>query len=265
MNFRGRVFIAFLLTAALAGVVGNRTDVFVVEILPEFLSQKLTISVGWLAFALIWLVGFPLYRSRKYQVALQNVSNLNKIGDKLARSIPSLYALPADREIAELSAQRFARSLFKDIVKDSPFDTCGIAIYYPNRENTDYLNTWLSYSSPNETSSTLAFYIGSESGPDSPSNARGIAGTTFLDGQTRIVHFDKDERPDNRLYLASDNGRIGYRSLICSVISSGLEPKSIGVLCLYGSSQSAFDSKSTSTIVESLAYRFSAVLTSFSE
>jgi hypothetical protein len=93
---------------------------------------------------------------------------------------------------------------------------------------------------------------------------RGIAGETFLDGETRIVHFKRDGTADNNSYHAFSKGIPDYRSLICAAISNDTERRSLGVLCLYSKSLKTFDGEGVKTLVESLAYRFAVVLLSFS-
>ncbi len=271
IGFRVQVVIAFLLTAALTGVIGNRTDDFVVKVLPEFLSRPVTTNVGWILFSVLWMVGLPLVISVRYKAALRDVSNLNKIGDRLASNILSLYTPIPNRVTAEKNARKVVRTLFQDIIeKNGPFETCGIAIYRPNSAQ-DCLNAWIWYSTPNHASDSVAFYIGNDAGRNNPSSARGVAGTTFMDGKTRVVHFDRYGRADTNLYLPYSNGRTSYRSFISTAISSSVETQKgfasrrLGVLCLYSSGSETFDNEGIKTNVESLAYRFSLVLMSFAQ
>ncbi|MEL7495262.1 MAG: hypothetical protein AAGJ95_15060, partial [Cyanobacteria bacterium J06554_11] len=265
IDFRSQVaiaFLAFLATAALTGVIGNRADAFLVNNLPALLSQEITLRAGWLATVAMLIAGLLLFAIIGYEAALRNASNLNRINDALARNISTLYIPDSSRPEAQKNAKRVTRDLFKTIVKKRPFDTCGIAIYYPDPSG-NYLRTWEWYSAPNENSESLGFYIGENSGRNAPIRARGIAGETFIDGETRIVHFQKDGTADNNLYMSFDRGTTSYRSLICVAILSDLDQSSIGVLCLYSREAKTFDSSGVRTIIESIAYRFSFVLLSF--
>ncbi|MEO0808931.1 MAG: hypothetical protein AAFY33_21760, partial [Cyanobacteria bacterium J06643_4] len=112
----------------------------------------------------------------------------------------------------------------------------------------------------NESSDSLRFYVGLKSSPQ----ARGIAGETFVDGKTRVVHFQRDGIADSNIYIPSSKGAPSYRSIICvAIVSDEATQESLGVLTLHSGSISTFDDKSTRTLIEALALRFSAVILSF--
>jgi hypothetical protein len=88
IDFRGQVilaFVTFLVTNAIAGIIGNRADEWFVKKLP-LLSQKISISVGWLMLIAISATVLIVFITIGYEAALRDSSNLNKIGDTLARN-----------------------------------------------------------------------------------------------------------------------------------------------------------------------------------
>ena len=184
IDFSAKVIIIFLLTAALTGVVGNRADELFVSFLP-FFSRTITIEIGWLLFLTGWAVGLPSVLAARNGAALRDVSNLNNIGDKLVSNIPLLYTPVRDHAAAQSNARTVARTLFQDIVKDRPFDTCGIAIYLPE-ETQSCLGAWEWYSTPNHASSRITFSLSTD---PNDRNARGIVGTTFMDGKNARCPF----------------------------------------------------------------------------
>ena len=269
LDFRIQVIIIFLLSAAVTGIVGNRADDFVVEVLPGFLSKPVVVQRGWLFFVVAWAIFLPSVIYVRYRAALRNVSNLTKIGDRLSSHILSLYTALPNSVTAEKNAKEVAKILFQDIIKDRPFDDCGIAIYTPNSTQT-YLNAWQWYSTPNHASETVAFYVGGDDGKNKPSSARGMVGTAFMQEKTQVFHFNKDGSADDNRYLPYSNGRASYRSFICEPIiislktNQRIERRKLGVLCLYSPSRNTFDNSGIQVTVKALAYRFSVVLMSFS-
>ena len=257
-RFRNLVIAAllFITSAATAGIIGNRANDHFGKLLP-FLGQAVPITIGSSLLVLV-LGSIPItVLVIKYYTALGILSDLNKLDDSLFRIFPKLYKAESPHE-KEMMKKRAAKKLLNDFVKLENFKLCGIALYCPN-EHGSYLITWLRFSTPNEMDDeSLAFYIGDESTTNSPTGGRGIAGTTFIDGETRVVHFDKHGDADNNIYIPSPSGRIGYHSLICAAIpGAGVN---LATLCLYSNRKDKFDSKNMKKMVQSIAERFAVVL-----
>ncbi|MBD2107286.1 GAF domain-containing protein [Nodosilinea sp. FACHB-13] len=246
----------FAASAAVTGVIGNKADVFVDKVLP-FLGKSLTFDVGTLVCILVLFSGPLTYTVIRHQAALRLVSDMHRLDDSLFRLIPSLYKASEASEKEDIR-KKSVKKLMTDLVKLETFNTCGVALYC-RKAQSDYLTTWLRYSTPNETDDVaLTFFIGDDSLQGSPSGSRGIAGLTFLDNQIHIVHFDKNGDADDNRYIESPAGRIGYRSLICAAIPS--ENGNLGVLCLYSSHQDSFDRRGMRDVIQGIADRFSVLM-----
>ena len=265
VHFRVQVVIAFILflaTAALSGIIGNRTDALLIKYLPPLLSQEVTISAVWIVFVALLVLALVIFIISSYETTIRNASNLTKIRDIITRNVSPLYAPIPNRPDAEQVARQITTDVFRAIVKSQPFDRCGTAIYVPSSERDDYTETWEWHSSPNESPDSLAFYVGDNSGRDRPRIPRGIAGETFVSRETHVVHFNQDGIADTNLYIPGGKGKPGYRSLICVAILGDTKPESLGVLCLYSKDAATFDRKGVRIIIEALAYQFSFVLLS---
>lgn len=247
----------FFATAAIAGIVGNYADRNLSRL--DFFFKW---SIDFWAFLIILALCLlpTLGMLIHYYSAHKLASRLNEMDDRLIRLLPSLYLGERSFQEREDSIRRVVKDLQQEVLRIfNSFQQCGIAIYLPSNEN--YLVTWTHHSTPNEIDSTLSFYIGIDSSRNAPTGARGIAGETFLDGKTRVVHINEKGIPDNPSYIRSPSGRIGYRALICASITDGASGRrSVGVLCFYSPHTNAFDSTSVQKLVEGLARRFSSVL-----
>lgn len=251
--------LAFIATAALAGIIGNRADRNLPELAPLFqwiLSFRLFFIVLPACLIPMMLLLVHYYSAHKIS------SKLNQIDDRLIRLMPSLYLEEIIQAQRERSIERIVGDLQREVLSlFNSFHDSGVAIYLPAEDNPDYLVIWKHHSTPNEADSRLSFYIGYDGARNTPTGARGIAGETFLDGQTRVVHLDRNQVPDNAAYIGSPIGRVGYKSLICAaIIKETPEQRALGILCFYSRSRDTFDSQSTQRLVEGLARRFCAVL-----
>lgn len=247
---------AFAGTAAAAGVIGNRVDAHIDSVMP-LLGKPTPLNTGTSVLVFFLCMVPSAWFIIRYSNALKTTSNIYAIDDLLLTSLHEIY----QSSDAINASKRTANLLFQSLIKVKAFDSCGIAIYRPQPDG-NYLTTWQQYSTPNEgSSSSLSFFIGDGNSSSSPTSARGIAGTTYLDLSTRVVHIERratEDVADDSLYLASPSGRVSYRSLICAAMIH--RNKAVGVLCLYSSIKDAFDKPEISKLVEGLAVRFTAVV-----
>lgn len=251
------IALTFVLHAAIQGVIGNRADAWL-PMLGTALSYDVTASIGYLLLVVLLSLVLPVSLLIRYRAAFRTASSLNKIDDSLSRSIATLYGNPTLEERGQI-AKRVTERLFQSVRKVHPFQTCGLAIYFPD-DGGSYLTTWVLQGAPNESDPNLSFYIGDANSPNSPSGGRGVAGKTFLDGEMRAVHFTEDGRAeDSDIYFPTAYGKGSYRALICVAIPSGEPNKNLGVLCLYSSRYRTFNGAAKGFLI-AISQRLSVVL-----
>ena len=192
--------VGFLCVAAITGIIGNRADFTFQEALP-LINQPVTIKL-WAIVLLLLIIPSPaIYLLIRYQKALESLGNLSKLDDRLLRLLVKLR-----------NGNRAAtiETLVEDFLVDilnalDASGSCGISIYRRDPEDSDYLIRWKSSSRPLEDDAGLKFFVGDSSSLD----RRGIAGKTFRDKETRLVHITFAGRkcvPDNPDYLLVREG-----------------------------------------------------------
>ena len=256
--------VIYVLSAATQGIIGNRADAWLPELVAyarELLgSNNYAVAIVALCFVIASVLAI------RYRAALRTSSSLNEIDDRLARSIAVLYGTSEARVRAEM-ALRISRSLCESVLKSPPFDSCGIAIYYPD-EAQRRLKTWLRAGTPNESASLSffigdvnSFYIGDFGNREQPGDRRGVAGTAFMSSETQVVRFSADGRAENcNFYFPTPEGKGTYRSMICMAVSSGNPHRgNLGVLCLYSSNYRTFGADAVAFLI-AITRRLSVVM-----
>lgn len=254
---RAATIIGAGVSAAAAGVIGNRVDANLDKILP-ILAGPYTLHGGVGILIILLCVTPGLVFSLTYAAALEISSGINKLDESLLRLLPNLYQNLDQPDIRD-QLEKAARNLFVKLSKIKTFSNCGVAIYLPNSTRT-YLATWSRYASPNETEDSLTFFIGDEQRKNAPTGSRGVAGTVYIECSPMIVHIDKDGNADNNVYVPSPGGNVRYRSLVCVPVTGETESDVLGVLCLYSEEKSTFDGADMLEILSSIALRFTPIL-----
>jgi transcriptional regulator with GAF, ATPase, and Fis domain len=256
--------IATLLTLALSGVVGNRADSALLQLLP-FFQQIVSVSVArWLIVMVVLLpslaIGIPLgLTAFLYYRSQQAAINLVKLDDSLLRLLSS-FKQNQDREAAAIL-------LFQEFLEDTLelfTDGCRISILRPDGDNSEHLTIWQSLRVPSETIQRTQFYVGS----DSDNKRVGIAGLAFKQQTLKIVHLswqkDKWSQDDKNYYdfvNRTTQKSMPYRAVVAVPIVDNTNPnKCLGVLCLDSMNEQAFDSKRVQDGLRSVADRISAIL-----
>ncbi|MEM9805740.1 MAG: GAF domain-containing protein [Cyanobacteria bacterium P01_D01_bin.56] len=247
----------FIITAAAAGIIGNS----LYDALPDiwnYLKEPQPVS-RWLfpaVFAILSIV-IPFICIR-YLDGREIAATLIGIDAWILRSLDSLYKTQNPSEVISFTKTVCDR-IFKKTLAVKRFRKCGIAMYLPD-EPKQYLLTWSSDGTPNEISLDLRFNIANTNGQ--AENHRGVAGKTYLDGETRIVHINSDglSAKNSPFYFPSPQGRVSYKSFICVAISKDIHEENIGVLCIYSLYDSTFDTKAAVELVEAIAQRLSSVI-----
>ncbi|MCG8368337.1 MAG: GAF domain-containing protein [Pseudanabaenales cyanobacterium] len=245
--------LGFSASAALAGIIGNRVDANLDKVWP-LLGQPMQISIGTGILIFLFCSIPALILSLRYAEALETTAGIIKLDESLLRLVPDIYRYSED---IEERLKRTVKKLFKDLVKLKNFEDCGVALYRPNQQG-NFLVTWARYSNPNETDETLTFFIGDEISKNSPTG-RGVAGTSYVEKRTIVVHIDSKGYADNNIYTPSPSGRVGYRSLICVPVL-GESDCVLAVLCLYSSQTNTFDKSEMRKVIGGIAGKFSTIL-----
>jgi hypothetical protein len=241
---------------AAQGILGNRADAALVSILP-FLTIPIKVPL-WFALVFVILVVSPcVLVIQRYHAAHQISVKLHSLDETLWYLLPKLCEAPD----ASLALKRFFDEFLEQTLEFLQLlDNCGIAVYAPDTSDPNYLTTLFYLESPNESHDKARFYIGNGS-----NTKRGIAGVTFLDQKSHVVHLSRKNgelHADHSEYLFFDNPkrrRFPYKSLI-TVPIIGDAGDSLGVMCLYSNSATAFDSNAVKNLLVAIAGRLSTAM-----
>ncbi|MBH8552975.1 hypothetical protein I8751_11470 [Nostocaceae cyanobacterium CENA357] len=251
-------FLGTLLIIVINGIVGNRADEFFLQVLLPYLKQTIRLELWWAVLGLLIGVCPLLIILRYYYKAHQIAIKLNKLDESLLLLLPELSANP---DINEALKRLFEDFISRTLDVLQLLDGCGIAVYAPDPNDSDFLNTWCQLESPNENKEKARFYIGSDT-----SRKRGVAGNTFLDKNRRVVHLTRKNgawQADSHEYVflvdSRSRRRLSYRTLITIPIS-GDANDNLGVLCLYSNNITAFDSIAVQDLLVAIAGRLSAAM-----
>jgi GAF domain len=256
--------LATILTLAFSGIVGNRADSALLQLLP-FLQQTTTVAVArWLLILIVLLpslaIGIPLaLMALRYYRSQQAAISLVKLDDSLLRLLSAFKQNP-DKQVA-------TRLLFQEFLEDTLElfkDGCRISILQPDRDEPEFLSIWQSLRVPFETIQRTRFYIGSN-----PADRRvGIAGLAFQQQKLMTVHLywkNGQWTPDNPNYYIfiqrTTKKGMPYRSVVAvPIINNNEAEQCLGVLCLDSADEQAFDTKKVQDGLRSVADRVSAIL-----
>jgi hypothetical protein len=256
--------IATVLTLAFSGIVGNRADSALLQLLP-FLQQTTTVAVArWLLILIVLLpslaIGLPLSLiALRYYRSQQAAISLVKLDDSLLRLLSAFRQNPDKQAATRLLFQEFLEDTL-ELFKDG----CRISILQPDSNDPEFLTIWQSLRVPFETIQRTRFYIGS----NSADRRVGIAGLAFQQQKLMTVHLSwKKDRwiPDDSNYhiFIQRNTKKGmpYRSVVAvPIINNNDEQQCLGVLCLDSTDEQAFDTKKVQDGLRAVADRVSAIL-----
>jgi GAF domain len=272
--------VVFLLTAAIAGIVGNRADTLFIW-LWGLLTQKG--SWPWIIIFMILIIGFGLvlYSGsrntegiktelqkaqtdlQKVNIALDRMNMLIGLDDSLLRLLASwMPAKEREREMKLLLAD-----LLRDATTAFAGDVHRAIVFLPDASG-EHLRTWAHYQIPQETIIRSVFYVGK----DGDDRRRGLAGETFLEIKlhvARILHKNDHWKCDSESYIDFDKRRPfpPYRSLVCVPII-GLAPNSpevstttcLGVVCFDSQNPTIFDNPGAQYLLQVFSRRIAAAL-----
>jgi hypothetical protein len=251
-------FSATLLVVAIQQIVGNRADELFKEFITPLFNGPIPIPLLLTVILLLAIILACVVIIQHYRTAHQISAKLNSLDETLLLLLPKLLYTAPD-------ADQALRLLFEDFLHQTleflqPLDGCGISIYSLDPNDPDYLITYCQCELPNEKPNKARFYVG-----QGINTKRGVAGLTFLDQKSQIVHISRKngkfhaDHPEYIFLEKNDRRRYSYMSLI-TVPIIGDRNDSLGVLCLYSSSVTAFDSVSVQTILIAIAGRLSAAM-----
>jgi hypothetical protein len=251
--------VAFMASAAVAGIIGNRADFLFVWLWGLITTAGLRAWVIILLLLLLisWiLIVFRWRHNRSLSHGLDTIDNVVKLDDSLLRLIPSLISAQ-DRE-GEM--KRLLVELLRDATRAFAGDVHRASILLPDTSR-DHLRVWAHYQMPEESVARLKFYIGQE-----VDRKRGVAGEVFLDSQLRVVHIKEDNghwKPDTGSYIVFDAKRPypPYRSFVSVPIVVGEETTDcLGVVCFDSENLAAFDPPEIQYLLLKLGNRIAAGL-----
>ncbi len=256
--------IATVLTLSINGIIGNRADSVLLQLLP-FLQQTTTVAVARWIFILVILLPtlviiIPLaLRTLHYYRSQQAAINLVKLDDSLLRLLSSFKQNPDKQVATTLLFQEFLEDTL-ELFKDG----CRISILQPDSNDPDFLTIWQSLRVPFETINRTKFYIGNSKADKQV----GIAGLSFQKQILMTVHLSWKKNqwiPDNSNYhtfIQRDTLKgMPYRAVVTVPIINNNNPNQcLGVLCLDSMDEQAFDTKRVQDGLRSVADRVSAIL-----
>ncbi len=240
-----------VITAAVNGVIGNRTDAGFLWFWPHLLNfGRAVLSWQWLGYALFALLLLVSFARGRQITVLQRLAELD---DSLLGLLPELVAADDPRAVMRSLLTQFLRdatTIFSQEVNRA-------SILGPRGE---WLQAYASYGMPAESVERTKFYIGPEA-----HRLRGVAGTAFVTRATRIVHMSGqqgDWKSDDSTYIdfESHRPRLPYRSFVAVPILDGPDT-CLGVLCFDSLSRTSFDSRAIrENILPALATRTLATI-----
>ena len=255
---------ATLLTLSLSGIIGNRADSALLQLLP-FFQQTVTVAVArWLLVLVVLLpsfaIGVPLgLTAFHYYRSQQAAINLVKLDDSLLRLLSSFNQTQDKKAATTLLFQEFLEDTL-ELFRDG----CRISILRPDCNNPEFLTVWQSLRVPLETIQRTEFYIGS----NSTHKQIGIAGLAFKNQTLEVIHLSWQNNhwvPDNPKYytfVQRDTPKsMPYRAIVVVPIINNANPSQcLGVLCLDSMDIQAFDSKRVQDGLRAVSDRISATL-----
>jgi GAF domain len=256
--------LATLFTLSLSGIVGNRADSALLQLLP-FFHQTVTVTVARWRILLVFLVpilaiAIPLgFTAFHYYRSQQAAINLVKLDDSLLRLLCSFNQISDKTAATTLLFQEFLEDTL-ELFRDG----CRISILRADRHRPEFLTVWQSLRVPTETIQRTAFYIG----PNIADKRIGVAGIAFKQQTLKIAHLlwkQNQWTSDNTDYYAftqrSTPKSMPYRAIVAVPIIDNTNPNQcLGVLCLDSMDAQAFDSKRVQDGLRSVADRLSAAL-----
>jgi GAF domain len=256
--------IATILTLSFSGIVGNRADSALLQLLP-FLQQTTTVAVArWILILVIFLPSLAIIiplalTALRYYRSQQAAISLVKLDDSLLRLLSSFKQNPDKQAATTLLFQEFLADTL-ELFKDG----CRISILQPDNNDPDFLTIWQSFRVPSETIQRTKFYIGS----NQADKRVGIAGLAFQRQTLMTVHlFWKknqwvSDNPNYYTFIQRDTLKgMPYRAVVTVPIINNNNPNQcLGILCLDSMDEQAFDTKKVQDGLRSVADRVSAIL-----
>ena len=240
--------ILFVITAAIAGIIGNRADALFILLLGLVTSSVSANSLPWIIIILILLIGLftvvGFWGNTKSNLKITN--QIVDLDDRLLRLVPNLVSAGnLEEEMHRLIYKLLERAT---VVFDGEVNRASLFLPDPDRKQ---LRIWHGYQMPPESIRRTVFNI--EVGGSGI--MRGIAGETFLDGQPHVVHLRRENdqwRADRESsYIFFDQDRrslpsLPYQSCVCVPISVGTDlADRLGVVCFDSHNPIVFDSAET--------------------
>jgi hypothetical protein len=256
--------LATLITLSLSGIIGNRADSALLQLLP-FFQQTITVAVArWLIVLVvlvpIFAIGIPVgLTAFHYYRSQQAAINLVKLDDSLLRLLSS-FKQTSDKQAA-------TTLLFQEFLEDTLElfrDGCRISILREDCNTPEFLTIWQSLRVPLETIQRTKFYIGS----NADDKRVGIAGIAFRQQTIKITHLSWEQnqwsadRPEYYTFAQRTTLKsMPYRAIATVPIIDNTSPNQcLGILCLDSMDPQAFDSKRVQDGLQSVADRISATL-----
>jgi hypothetical protein len=245
---------SFVLLAAVGGIVGNRADALVMQVLP-FLSKAVNFMIPLWIVALVLLI-LLLLGTLNYYSSRQAVKLL-KLDESLLRLLAAFHNNADKPSATKLLFQDFLANVLELLPNG-----CRIFIMRPEEHNTNFLTIWQSWKIPIETIERTRLQIS-----DSQNRDIGLAGSAFLSGKQEVANFTwKNEAwvSDNAkyIYIVPKNTKksLPYKSAIAVPIINEVTNECIGVLCVDCIYEKAFDSQDIQQILAVIASRTPSIL-----
>lgn len=270
----------FIVTAAIAGIVGNRADTLFVwlwGILSKINSWPwiitlVTMVIGFgLVLVFVWRSGGALRAElhkmnlelTKVRGALEKMNMLIGLDDSLLRLLAS-WVRAGDREVE-------MKLLLAELLRDATIAFEGevhrALIFLPDATR-EHLKAWAHYQMPQVSITRSIFYVGA----DGDDRKRGLAGEVFLASKIQVAHILRTNdhwKCDCDSYIDFDKRRPfpPYQSLV-GVPIIGFTPSSpevsattcLGVVCFDSHNPTIFDNTAAQALLQVFGRRIAAAL-----
>lgn len=246
--------IVFVLLAAVTGIIGNRADSGFLWVISR-INQPLPVPASVTLLVFLILLVFPIAKVAELEYARVIATKIIELDDVLFRSLSDLHSSPDPQK----ALKRIVESYLSHVLEI--FDEyIGVVVYIPD-EQKEYLYPWTYRGIPQEQLANVSFSI---SGTEEKTPLRGVAGTVFLEGKLRIVHFSQREGrwlSNDSAFRYFENVSIdGKVQSMASIPIIDSSKSSIAVLCIISPYYKLFDSDRIQQVLLAIAQRLSTTM-----
>jgi GAF domain len=268
-------FLPTLSSFIIAGIVGNRADSLLINLIP-IASQSVSVKIWLFVIFFLLLIAPLLWAVLRLRKAHQIATTFNELDDTLIRllkefrkevqkSSSSIRGSATTTNKEEVLLKRLVEEVLERILDLFLLycNHCSVEIFIKDPSDPDYLVSWCYNNTTSDSQQHGArIFVGSV---DPTKN--GLRGRVFLEGKASVAHINKEgsewrAQESDFIFINNSNKktRFPFRTMIAAPISGSVPDQNFGVLCLYSLERRAFDSTDLKNLLLSVANRIASAL-----